>query len=160
MADETVGAGEAGGKGPARGRAAAGSGARRVRAEPDKGPTRQSAEARIVPQAGGGRGRLAAAGAGALALLLLLRRRRKRRRGYEGAGPSEEHEPSAGPGTEALAHRLFQTLSSEKVRAWGGAAAGLWALFRLAELRQLRKIGRAIAVSLREAGRGPRGHDR
>jgi len=48
----------------------------------------------------------------------------------------------AGAGFWFLAQRMAERLDDERVKRWALAAGGAWILFRLAELRQLRKLVR------------------
>lgn len=48
---------------------------------------------------------------------------------------------------ERWADALGKTLEDGEWRTWLGIAGGVWLLFRLAELRQLRRMNRAMALS-------------
>jgi len=48
---------------------------------------------------------------------------------------------------EAWAERVSGALEEGQWKAWGGAIAGVWLLLRLAELRQLRRMNRALITA-------------
>jgi hypothetical protein len=81
-------------------------------------------------------GVLAGGGAVAAAALFLLRRRRSKRRRQQ--QPSVEAVINLLP--EDVARRVSDKFDSEQVKRWLTVAGGAWVLFKLAELRQLRRM--------------------
>ena len=81
-------------------------------------------------------GVLAGGGAVATAALFLLRRRRSKRRQKQ--QPSVEAVINLLP--EDVARRVSERFDEEQVKRWLTIAAGAWVLFKLAELRQLRRM--------------------
>jgi hypothetical protein len=45
---------------------------------------------------------------------------------------------------ERWAVRLEETFQNDRLKTWAGAAAAAWLILRLAELRQLRRVNRAL----------------
>jgi hypothetical protein len=91
---------------------------------------------RLVGMAVGG-------GLGATAFLFAVRRLRKSKK----EKVQEAHVNLAiNVLPEDLAGRLSDAFNDGKVRQWATAAAGIWVLLRLAELRQLRRINRQAFV--------------
>jgi hypothetical protein len=90
-------------------------------------------------------GIVASGGAATSVALFLIRRRRKKRR------EAEEAERLSVPVIvrvlpEAWAERVSETLEDGRWKPWAAGAAGLYVAFRLAELRQLRRMNRAIVA--------------
>jgi hypothetical protein len=88
---------------------------------------------------------LAAAGATGTALLLARRRRKKEK-------PIERAQRRAKEVAQDLPHRWADTVSERmddtKWRIWAVTAAGLaWLVFRLAEMRQLKRMNRSIKAA-------------
>lgn len=81
-----------------------------------------------------GVGVLAGGGAVAAAAWFLLRRRRSKRRRQ----PSVEAVVNILP--EDVARRVADKLDDERLKRWLAMAGGAWLLFKLAELRQLRRM--------------------
>jgi hypothetical protein len=91
---------------------------------------------RLVGMAVGG-------GLGATAFLFAVRRLRKRK--TEKVQPAQVH-AVINVLPEELAERLSGAFEDGRVRQWATAAAGVWVLLRLAELRQLRRMDRLAFV--------------
>ena len=90
-------------------------------------------------------GIVASGGAGTSVALFLIRRRRKKRR------EAEEAERLSVPVIvrvlpEAWAERVSETLEDGRWKPWAAGAAGLYVAFRLAELRQLRRMNRTLVA--------------
>ena len=90
-------------------------------------------------------GILAGGGAATSAALFLIRRRRRKRR------EAEEAARLATPVSavirvlpEAWAERVRDSLEDGRWKPWAAGAAGIYVAFRLAELRQLRRMNRAL----------------
>jgi uncharacterized protein involved in response to NO len=91
---------------------------------------------RLVGMAVGG-------GVGATAFLFAVRRLRKRKKVK---APDTQVQAVINVLPEGLAERLSDALEDGRVRQWAAAAAGVWVLLRLAELRQLRRMNRLAFV--------------
>lgn len=79
-------------------------------------------------------GVLVGGGAVATAAMFLLRRRRAKRRRQAPVQAVVNVLP------EDIARRVADKLEDEQVRRWLAIAGGAWLLFKLAELRQLRRM--------------------
>lgn len=82
-------------------------------------------------------GLLVGGGVAASAAMFLLRRRRAKRRRQAPVQAVVNVLP------EDIARRVADRLDDERVKQWAMVAGGAWLLFKLAELRQLRRMRRA-----------------
>lgn len=75
-------------------------------------------------------------------------RRFQRRRGAAARTERERYAANGSPVIQVVperwAGRLEEAFADERVRTIAGVAAGVWLLLRLAELRQLRRVNRAL----------------
>lgn len=86
-------------------------------------------------------GMVVGGGVGATAFLFTLRRLRKRK---EKKAPQAQVQAVINVLPEAMAERLTDAIEDGRWRQWAGLALGAWVVVRLAELRQLRKMNRAL----------------
>jgi hypothetical protein len=82
-------------------------------------------------------------GVGATAFLFAVRRLRKRKKEK---APDTQVQAVINVLPERLAERISDALEDGRARQWAAAAAGVWVLLRLAELRQLRRMNRLAFV--------------
>jgi len=80
-------------------------------------------------------------GVGATALLFAVRRFRKRKKERV---PETRVQAVINVLPEELAERISDAIEDGRWRQWAGLALGAWVVVRLAELRQLRKMNRAL----------------
>jgi hypothetical protein len=88
-------------------------------------------------------GMVVGGGAGATVLLFAIRRLRKRKKEKV---PDTQVQAVINVLPEGMAERISDALEDGRVKKWAAAAAGVWVLFRLAELRQLRRMNRVAFV--------------
>lgn len=88
-------------------------------------------------------GMVVGGGLGATAFLFTIRRLRKRKK-----EKARETQVQAVINVlpEGVAERISEAIEDGRWRQWAGLALGAWVLLRLAELRQLRKMNRALLV--------------
>jgi Protein of unknown function (DUF3618) len=89
----------------------------------------------------------ATGGAAATAAMFLIRRRRKRKRKAAEAARMAPVNAVVQILPDDWADRLREGLEDGRWKPWVAGAAGLYVAFRLAELRQLRRINRALVAS-------------
>lgn len=94
---------------------------------------------RVVGMAVGG-------GLGATAFLFAVRRLRKRKKQK---APDTQVQAVINVLPEGMADRISDALEDGRVKQWAAAAAGVWVLLRLAELRQLRRMNRQAFATRR-----------
>jgi F0F1-type ATP synthase membrane subunit a len=88
-------------------------------------------------------GMVVGGGVGATAFLFALRRMRKRKREK---APETQVQAVINVLPEGVAERISDAIEDGRVKQWAAAAAGIWVLLRLAELRQLRRMNRLAFV--------------
>jgi hypothetical protein len=88
-------------------------------------------------------GMVVGGGVGATAFLFAVHRLRKRKKEK---APDTQVQAVINVLPEGLAERISDALEDGRVRQWAAAAAGVWVLLRLAELRQLRRMNRLAFV--------------
>jgi F0F1-type ATP synthase membrane subunit a len=88
-------------------------------------------------------GMVVGGGVGATAFLFALRRMRKRKKEK---APETQVQAVINVLPEGVAERISDAIEDGRVRQWAAAAAGIWVLLRLAELRQLRRMNRMAFV--------------
>jgi F0F1-type ATP synthase membrane subunit a len=88
-------------------------------------------------------GMVVGGGVGATAFLFALRRMRKRKREK---APETQVQAVINVLPEGVAERISDAIEDGRVKQWAAAAAGIWVLLRLAELRQLRRLNRLAFV--------------
>lgn len=91
---------------------------------------------RLVGMAVGG-------GVGATAFLFAVRKLRKRKKEK---APDTQVQAVINVLPEGMADRISDALEDGRVKQWAAAAAGVWILLRLVELRQLRRMNRMAFV--------------
>jgi hypothetical protein len=89
-------------------------------------------------------GMVVGGGAGATAFLFAVKRFRKKKKQKL---PEAQVQAVINVLPEGMAERISDALEDGRVKQWAAAAAGVWMLLRLAELRQLRKLNRASFVT-------------
>jgi F0F1-type ATP synthase membrane subunit a len=82
-------------------------------------------------------------GVGATAFLFAIRRMRKRKKEKV---PDTQVQAVINVLPEGVAERISDAFEDGRWKQWAGAAAGIWVLLRLAELRQLRRMNRLAFV--------------
>jgi len=88
-------------------------------------------------------GMVVGGGIGATALMFTVRRLRKRKKQKI---PETQVQAVINVLPEGVAERISEAIEDGRWRQWAGLALGAWAVVRLAELRQLRKMNRALLV--------------
>jgi F0F1-type ATP synthase membrane subunit a len=88
-------------------------------------------------------GMVVGGGVGATAFLFALRRMRKRKKEK---APETQVQAVINVLPEGVAERISDAIEDGRVKQWAAAAAGIWVLLRLAELRQLRRMNRLAFV--------------
>jgi hypothetical protein len=88
-------------------------------------------------------GMVVGGGVGATVFLLALRRMRRRKKER---APETQVQAVINVLPEGVAERISDAIEDGRVRQWAAAAAGIWMLLRLAELRQLRRMNRLAFV--------------
>jgi F0F1-type ATP synthase membrane subunit a len=88
-------------------------------------------------------GMVVGGGVGATAFLFALRRMRKRKKEK---APETQVQAVINVLPEGMAERISDAIEDGRVKQWAAAAAGIWVLLRLAELRQLRRMNRLAFV--------------
>jgi F0F1-type ATP synthase membrane subunit a len=86
-------------------------------------------------------GMVVGGGIGATAFLFALRRLRKRKKQK---APETQVQAVINVLPEGLARSISDAIEDGRWRQWAGFALGAWMLVRLAELRQLRRMNRAL----------------
>jgi hypothetical protein len=86
----------------------------------------------------------ATGGAATTMTLFVLRRRRKKKTKAEGVAPVNAVIQVL---PDEWADRIREGLDDGRWRPWAAGAAGLYVAFRLAELRQLRRMNRALLAA-------------
>ncbi len=89
----------------------------------------------------------AAGGAATTMTMFVLRRRRKKKAEVKAQAQPVNAVVQVLPDT--WAERIREGLDDGRWRPWAAGAAGLYVAFRLAELRQLRRMNRALLPSVR-----------
>ena len=79
--------------------------------------------------------------------LMLLKRARNKRKAKKVAQQSVQAVIQVLP--EQWSEKLSEALENETWKGYAAAAVGVWLLFRLAELRQLRRMNRALVPVVR-----------
>jgi hypothetical protein len=92
---------------------------------------------RLVGVAAGG-------GAAGSAFWFLVRRVKKRRRSRAKKEEAQRVQAVVQVLPEAWAKTLSEAMEDGRWKTWAGAAAGVWVVLRLAELRQLRRMNRLV----------------
>jgi F0F1-type ATP synthase membrane subunit a len=88
-------------------------------------------------------GMVVGGGVGATAFLFAVRRLRKRKKQKT---PETQVQAVINVLPEGVAERISEAIEDGRWRQWAGLAVGAWVVVRLAELRQLRKMNRALLV--------------
>jgi uncharacterized protein involved in response to NO len=88
-------------------------------------------------------GMVVGGGIAATALMFTVRRLRKRKKQKI---PETQVQAVINVLPEGVAERISEAIEDGRWRQWAGLAVGAWAVVRLAELRQLRKMNRALLV--------------
>ena len=88
-------------------------------------------------------GMVVGGGIGATAFLFAVRRLRKRKKEKV---PQTQVQAVINVLPEGVAQSISDAIEDGRWKQWAGFAVGAWALVRLAELRQLRKMNRALVV--------------
>lgn len=88
-------------------------------------------------------GMVVGGGLGATAFLFTVRRLRNRRK----KAPETQVQAVINVLPEGMAERISEVIENGRWRQWAGLAVGVWLVVRLAELRQLRRMNRALVVA-------------
>ncbi len=88
-------------------------------------------------------GMVVGGGVGATAFLFAVRRLRRRKKEKT---PDTQVQAVINVLPEGMAERISDAIEEGRVKQWAAAAAGVWMLLRLVELRQLRRMNRMAFV--------------
>ena len=91
----------------------------------------------------------ATGGAATTMTLFVIRRRRKKKAAQKALANAAPVNAVVQVLPDAWAERIREGLDSGEWRPWAAGAAGLYVAFRLAELRQLRRMNRALLAGAR-----------
>jgi hypothetical protein len=89
-------------------------------------------------------GMVVGGGLGATAFLFAVRRMRKRKKEKV---PDTQVQAVINILPEGMAERISDAIEDGRWKQWAGLAVGAWTLVRLAELRQLRRMNRALMAT-------------
>jgi len=92
---------------------------------------------------------VAAAGGAAttLTLLVIRRRQKKKRKAEKSLAAAQPVNAVVQVLPDAWAERIREGLDSGEWKPWAAGAAGLYVAFRMAELRQMRRMNRSLLVA-------------
>jgi uncharacterized protein involved in response to NO len=88
-------------------------------------------------------GMVVGGGVGATAFMFAVRRLRKKKKAK---APQTQVQAVINVLPEGMAERISQALEDGRLKQWAAAAAGVWLVLRLTELRQLRRMNRTAFV--------------